>query len=247
MKVVWLLVLILFLPPIIYGEGHREKSSNPTPVMHFPPGLNIQETAESSSQSNFCGDCIPPTLGMDKNNKQIVKNGFGFNGNKTNVSYFYTPYPLIQTNVNQTNTITLKIYENQGIGNIWLAQVGLGVPEVGSPINSAEALVEIYFDVFSANIQRVEIKEKYNIIENSSVEIKTQQILCNDENQLQCLEISMDYRYRESPIFNMVMTSISDKSRNTNNNYFNEGIQVKGESLNSPHTIEINSGHANNL
>lgn len=239
-----ILVIILIPNTIVYGDlpfGPISIPSLEDGLSIAPIRLSSSSSSSTQSNNNHCWDCIAPIFGMDKNNKLLVKDGFRFNENSTDVLFFHTPYPLIITSTNQTNTLAVKIYENQGIENIMIVQFGLGLPEVGSAINSAETLVEIYFDIFTANIERVEIRDKHNLIDNSFI-INSQQVSCSDTNQLQCLEVSLEYVYRESPMSEIVMISVSDKSRNTSNNYFNDGIQVIGASLNPLPTTEVSVG-----
>ena len=84
---------------------------------------------------------VPPTLGLDQNQKRIVDGGFSFNDNPIDVLQYYTPYPLITTPVGQNNTIKLKIYEEKGLDNI--AHVGLsyGLGK-GEIFNEGRATIE---------------------------------------------------------------------------------------------------------
>jgi len=50
----------------------------------------------------------------------------------------------------------------------------------------------------------------------------------------ECLSVEMQYVYLEAPKYNVVAIHAVDLSRNTGNNYMNEGIEVVGESLNDP-------------
>jgi len=52
-----------------------------------------------SGQGSGCtGDCSAPTLGVNSEGDRFVTNGFTYNGQSTDVEYFYTPYPLITAN-----------------------------------------------------------------------------------------------------------------------------------------------------
>jgi len=75
--------------------------------------------------SGGCNDCTPPTFGKNNHGVLLVSQGFTFNGNSTDVTDYHTPFPLITVVTNQTNTVTVKVYENNGVSYIQLIQFGL--------------------------------------------------------------------------------------------------------------------------
>ena len=63
---------------------------------------------------------------------------------------------------------------------------------------------------------------------------------CNDgENSPTCILFTMEHMFREAPLANIVGISVSDKTRNGVHFYFNDGIEVEGESLNPPATATV--------
>lgn len=207
------------------------------------PGLRF---IPSSSSSSSCDDCIPPTLGQNTEGEQILQDGFSFNYNVVDVQFFHTEFPLIITSTNQTNTITLKIYENNGIDNIFLVQFGFGISEIGSPLSTAETLVEVWFEPTDTQIKEIVIKDEHNLIDDTSISISTQDVSCGQNNSLHCLEVVMNYAYLDSPIFDVFAISLSDQSRNTVIHYFNDGIRVEGESMNLPNMITVPAAFSGN-
>jgi hypothetical protein len=186
---------------------------------------------------------VPPTLGLDENQKRIVDEGFSFNGNPVDVNLFYTPYPLITTPVGQNNTIKLKIYENRGPDNI--AHVGLsyGLGK-GETFNEGRATIE--FDRTFDGIESVTLFDPKHVL--GSVNVTTAEISCSVHNNAKCLEVTFDHVFRESLEYNMVATNIWDFQRNGWQNYFNHGIQIEGESMNPPEQYSgIYHGHTYSL
>jgi len=186
-----------------------------------------------------CNDCTPPTLGLDKNFIRLVDNGFSYNGNSIQVEKWHTPFPLINATVGEMNTVEIIIYENQGVNNIKLVQFGLGATEIGQPLNDLEVLIEVWLDINNNNfaIEEIVINDEDNLIESSSVSAVADVVKCmSDSNTKVCLKVTLQYSYREATINNVMLVNAADKYRNSQNFYFNEGINVLGESLNEPPT-----------
>jgi len=183
------------------------------------------------------GDCTPPTFGKNTQYKQVVQNGFSFNGNATDVTSYHTEYPLITVNTNQTNNVTVKAYENNGPNKIKWIQFGLGMPEVGSPLNDAQTLVTIYLK--GGEVENIETREKYPLVDVSNV---TTSIVACGYTTSDCLEVSMDYIYRDQPKYNVMAINAMDVSRNSVVSFLNDGILVVGESMNEPLLDTITAG-----
>ncbi len=187
-------------------------------------------TIDIKSGGGGCSDCIPPTFGKNKNGRLLVSEGFIFNGNATDVTDYHTKFPLITVITNQTNTVTVKMYENRGVNNIRLAQFGMGMPEVGSPLNDAQTLLEIW--IIGAEIEEIIKIEKYNLVDilNATTSI----VNCGYVGTDNCLQITLEYVYRDQPKYNIMAINAMDNSRNAKTNYINDGILVIGKTLNDP-------------
>ncbi|MBM2819286.1 MAG: uncharacterized protein HW410_968, partial [Nitrosarchaeum sp.] len=201
------------------GSGAGGAIHRPGLVLNFLGSL----LGGGSSQS------VPPTLGLDENQKLIVDEGFSFNGNSVDVEQFFTPYPLITTEVGKLNTIKLKIYENNGLDNI--AHVGLsyGLGK-GETFNEGRATIE--YDRTFDGIESVTLFDPKHVLGGVNVTATT--IQCSINSNAQCLEVTFDHIFRESLDYNMVATNIWDFERNGWQNYFNHGIHIVGESMNPP-------------
>jgi hypothetical protein len=185
----------------------------------------------------------PPTIGLDVNQKRIVDGGFSFNGNPVDVQQFYTPYPLITTEVGKLNTIKLKIYDNNGLDNI--AHVGLSYG-LGKGEIFTEGRATIEYDRTFDDMEHVTIFDPKHVL--GSVNVTTTTTNCSLISTAMCLEVTFDHIFREPLDYNMVATNIWDFNRNGWQNYFNHGIEIVGESMNPPEEYSgIYQGHIYHL
>ena len=207
--------------------------------------LVLHDEEDESTSGGGCNDCTPPTFGKNKNGILLVSDGFIFNGNTTDVTDYHTEFPLITVITNQTNTVIVKMYENRGVNNIRLAQFGMGMPEVRSPLSDAQTLVEIW--IVGAEIEKI---KKENNNNNNLIDIlnaTTSIVDCGYVGKDNCLQITLEYVYRDQPKYNIMAINAMDNSRNAQTNYMNDGILVIGDSFNEPPIQETNVSKAGKL
>jgi len=201
-------------------------------IERTPGAVTVQTTSTSSGS---CSDCSPPTFGLNKNGKLLVTNGFTYNGISTDVKNYFTPFPLITVVTNQTNTLTVKVYENRGAHSIKNIQFGMGMPQVGSPLNDAQTLLEVWID-------NTVIAEIIKIDKNNLVDIinaTTSLVGCTNDDGSNCLQLTLNYIYRDQPKYNIMLINSMDSRHNTWNHYLNDGILVIGDSINEPKTLIV--------
>jgi len=186
-------------------------------------------------------DAAAPTLGKDKFGVQLVENGFTFNGESVDVGRLHTDFPLISTDVGKLNNIEVKIFENGGRGHIKYVEFALGVPEVGAWYD-AEAYIEVWIERGGDKIKALKIFDDLNIIDSVSAFIGTTS--CHSIGYGECLLVSLDYVYRESPNGNVIGVKPADFRGYGNQFFFNDGVEVLGESLNLPAKMTIAASHA---
>ena len=190
-----------------------------------------------------CDDCTPPTLGLDKNFKRIVDNGFSFNDNPTQVEFWHTDYPLINATVGEINKMEIKFNENNGLANMKSLQAGLGLPEKGDSLEEAEVLIEIPL-ITDGTLRGISIdKDNIKIIDPDNlihpvVVTTVKAVSCQESNSdLICGKLDLYYVYQEAPLNHMVVIEVTDKKNNAQRFHFNDGINVTGDSLNPPNTL----------
>jgi len=232
-------------------EGFVDEADMPIEI--DDPGEEVEATEPLKDDTNGgCADCTPPTLGLDSNFMRIVDYGFSYNGNSVQVDKWHTPFPLITAYVNQTNTVEVIVYENGGVYNMALVQFGLGATEIGESLNDLEVLIEVWLDPFGNNgdpdaigdiaIEKIIIKDRNNLIETFTVFAVADIVKCMaDSYDEKCLKVTLQYSYREATINNIMVVNVSDKPRNSQNFFFNDGVQVVGESLNEPPTYTLHN------
>jgi len=217
------------------------------------PMVTIETIIETEIETvpkprSICNDCTPPTLGVDNNGIRLVDNGFSYNGNTVQVDNYHTEFSLINATVGEINKVEIVVYENGGIHNMQSVQFGLGVKEIGTPLNNAEVLidVELITDNTTTGIKTGEIiiTDKNNLINNQSVNATASVVKCQDTDELEnCTKVILVYSYRENTLNHIMLINITDKNRNTQNSYFNDGIQVLGQSQNPTPYYIMNNKH----
>ncbi|MHA7646856.1 hypothetical protein [Nitrosopumilus sp. S4] len=188
----------------------------------------VSLVSTSGSQGSCGGDCTPPTLGIDKNNKRVVSDGFAFNDNFSDVDLYYTLYPLITAYVGEENSISLRLFENSGPDNIAHVGLAFGLGE-GESFNDSEAIIN--WDRSFDGTEKISLIDPYNVLDN--VRVESQNVDCELIDNV-CFDIVFYFTFRAPLEFNMVSTNIWDHDRNAWQNYFNHGFQVIGDSLNDP-------------
>jgi len=219
---------------IVIGTSFLDPGATAIRDVAFPADIWVATTPLLElfvlQSGNGCdGECQPPTLGLDKNNRRLVENGFSYNGHSVNSELFYTPYPLIKTTTGVYNTAKLKIYDNSGPDKISHVELNFGLAK-GETINERRA--SILWDKHFDGTEIVSVNSPTNAID--SVRIESTYESCRADSNDQCLVLTIHHRFREPLDFDIVGTNVWDTKRNAWQNYFNHGVDVQGASLNSP-------------
>lgn len=232
-------------PIFIIGDDRNTRtmgnpvSENTVHAQYVAPVITPTEKKSSSG----CSDCIPPTLGLDQNFNRVVDNGFTFADQSVQVVSWHTPFPLINSTVGQVNYAQFKIYENLGIANLQMAQYGIGAQYYGQPLNYLEALIEIPL-LSNGTSNYLGVGEINVISEDNLIEAVTATAhvgACQENSVTSCGIINLYYTYREAPVYPMVVVNVMDKNRNSQSFFFNDGVNVTGDSLNPSKTEMINA------
>lgn len=201
--------------------------------------LTTIEAPPEKKSSSGCSDCAYPTNGKDKYGTVKVEKGFGIDGNIVDVTGYHTEFPLITLNVGQEYLFQTTIYENRGLKNMRTVQFAFGVSEVGSPMNNAEALAVLHFEM-GMNIEKIEYKDTDNLIDKDTVRVTTEPVKCKENsNNESCILVKLYITFREAPINQIVAVNMYDFGRNSHTSYFDDGIELVGESLNESSTDKI--------
>jgi len=183
-----------------------------------------------ASGGGGCENCLPPTLGLDKKgDKRLVEGGFTCQGQTADVEHYYTPFPLIQVDVGQKLSCSFKIYEDTGADNIRHFDLAFGRTS-GSSVSSADK--KITWDRNHLLEETVTYDESFfrdvSVTLGGLVKCKV------DSTDERCQVINVSAVPKE-PIAGddiIVQTNVWDQRRNGKTNYYNDGIDVIGNTEN---------------
>ena len=182
-----------------------------------------------------CDDCTPPTLGYDEYGARLVDGGFSYNGLASDVEYFFTPYPLIESEVGEENTVVLRIYENEGPQNVSHAALAFGLRS-GEVISESRAVIN--YDIFFDGTGEVSAIDPDGAIDLDTLSAEHETVQCSPGSELECLQITIKHTFRAPLEFDIVGTDVWDTQRNSWQNYYNHGIKISGEPLDGRPGIE---------
>ena len=183
-----------------------------------------------------CDDCTPPTLGYDEYGARLVDGGFSYNGLASDVEYFFTPYPLIESEVGEENTVVLRIYENEGPQNVSHAALAFGLRS-GEVISESRAVIN--YDISFDGTGEVSAIDPDGAIDLDALSAEHETVQCSPGSELECLQITMKHTFRAPLEFDIVGTDVWDTQRNSWQNYYNHGIKISGEPLDGRSGIEV--------
>ncbi len=170
----------------------------------------------------------------------MVECGFSMDDICIDVLDYHVEYERKIIETNSTDDFTLKVFPQR---NVQWFQIGFGVPEVGSPINSAEASIDLHLVKPNIDyiIDEIKVIDKGNTIQFNDINASVSMVKCmvnsTDEN---CLELSInDVLFREQFYDEAFIISAMDAKRYNTNHYMNEGLQIQGPSLNPPLTYTL--------
>jgi len=251
----------LVLDPFQWVEIQMYGSSNPTPKgtpsydfhdglsqLLFKVGLEPTQQQEQNKKNGGggCSDCEPPTLGLNKAGKRQVDNGITINGNSTNVEYWHTPTDKIIMNIGEEQEIKFKVYENGGLHNLWRSQLAIGIKEIGTSLNEAEAIITT--TMHQHDIESVKIEDKNNLFVVNATTVTTKEVTCkNTQTKLNCTEFTIKFTFAERPNYDVFRIDVADNNHNNSANFFNDGIEVHGETLNEQPTSKVYNRYSSTI
>jgi len=189
----------------------------------------VEETSQRVEMNKFkgSGNDYAPTLGSDRYGNNYVDNGFTFNDFVTDVENFNTHMPLQTLKVGELNTVVLKIYDNRGSGKIEHVELAFGL-DYKEYVSQSDNTI-----IWTQNF-----KGDQSIIENDPDNL-LMDVSATGEAKDKIMEITFNFAFREPMDKSKIGVVIWDQDRHSRTIYFNEGIEVVGESLNPPEIITI--------
>jgi len=80
----------------------------------------------SASGGGGCGNCIPPTLGIDKDGITRINGGISINSITFDLDLYSQKIPVQILNQGEKTSIVLKIFEDQGMDSVAHAELHFG-------------------------------------------------------------------------------------------------------------------------
>ncbi len=188
-----------------------------------------ETTSQGVEMNHFkgSGNDYAPTLGSDRYGNNYVDNGFTFNDFVTDVENFKTHMPLQTLNVGELNTAVLKIYDNRGTSKIEHVELAFGLDDNEYASQSDNTII------WTQNF-----KGDQSIIQNDPGNL-LMDVSATGKSNGKIMEITFNFAFREPMEKSKIGVIVWDHDRHSRTIYFNEGIEVVGESLNPPEIIRI--------
>jgi len=189
----------------------------------------VEETSQRFEINKFkgSGNDYAPTLGSDRYGNNYVDNGFTFNDFVTDVENFKTHMPLQTLKVGELNTVVLKIYDNRGAEKIEHVELAFGLDSKEYVSQSDNTI--IWTQNFKGDQLTIEKDPDNLLMDVSAAGIANGKIM----------EITFNFAFRAPMDKSKIGVVVWDHDRHSRTIYFNEGIQVVGESLNPPEIIRV--------
>ncbi len=195
--------------------------------------------ALSTSSDDRTGDPgwrTKPTFGSSHiTGDPIVSCGYSIDGRCTDVLDYHVNYTRQTIQTNSTHDFALKTYAQRGVKQFELA---FSVPDIGAPINSAEAVITIdlvrnYTEPSTHSIDKISYTNKNNVIgQNATFAVSQVKCLPGDP-ELDCIQLDITgVLFREEMYHVPFAIHATDYKLRGTINYLNEGILVQGETLN---------------
>ncbi len=184
-----------------------------------------------------------PTFGKSHlTQKQILDNGFSFNGHSLTITdNWHTDFLLTSSIIGESNTVTIKTYSADPLK--WV-DLHLGVPRQGG-FSEAESNINLvvsrnYTNPVDYTIDEINHYQKENLIDESDTTASVNKVKCQStDNDEKCYEFTILFAVNAPLLDNVVAISAMDEKRRQHVTYINEGVEFTGESLLDARTAEL--------
>jgi hypothetical protein len=224
---------------------------DPTTSQSFDFGETVSATTGVTPKTGGGGSDnahkTRPTFGLDWNtNAQIVEDGVTFN----KVSYdvtdnFHTDFNRQHVLVGVNNVVAMKVYAPYDLK--WVEFI-FDVPETGAAHNAkASVFVPMtWMDTDEIDQDGVEVIQDVNLINVDKVEVYRTSVTCTaDDVEENCDLIAAKVNFNEQPASGVFAFKAVDERNRSTTTYFNDGIEVTGDSLNPLETVLVSTPDRN--
>lgn len=180
-----------------------------------------------------------PTFGFDhKTFVQRVAEGLVINDEVYTVTdNYWTPMPMLYLEVGATQNFTSTVFAPH---QLKIMEFAFGIPEVGHWYDR-EASIEIETNYNGEVISSEVVEFTYPpVINATSLESSVSKVKCvANDNSEPCYRVSVEFSFLEAPIGNVFGVQAIDQDRKNQILYFNDGLDITGESQNPPTVKQI--------
>ena len=250
-------------PPTKGVDSHvtfDASSDSDPPSSHSPPtkGVDSHVTFDASSDS---GPPEPieepkkkksggyndwhkkPTFGISHlTYKQIVDNGFSFNGYSLTVTdNWHTDFVKTSSVIGESNTVKIKTYAADPLK--WI-NLYLGVPRLGN-ISDAESEIQLvvsrdYNNPVDYTIDEINHYQDEGLVNVDDTTASLQKVKCQaSDKDKKCYEFTINFTVMAPLHEEVVAISAMDEKRRQHVTYINEGVEFTGTSLLDAHTAQL--------
>ena len=194
-----------------------------------------------------------PTFGISHlTYKQIVDNGFTFNGYSLTVTdNWHTDFHLTSSLIGETNTVKIKTYSADPLK--WI-NLYLGVPRLGD-VSDAESEIYLvvsrnYTNPVDYDLDEINHYQKEGLVNENNTSASISKVKCQaSDNDEKCYEFTINFTVMAPLHEEVIAISAMDEKRRQHVTYINEGVEFTGASLLDAHTAKLmqkktNQGHA---
>ena len=189
----------------------------------FPAVYAAHGSSSSGSSSGGCsGDCVPPTLGVDSDNRLRVQGGLSINYMPFDVEYYTQDIPTQILPKGQQAIVILKIFDNGGPTALEHVELHFSpYDEFVSGTFVEKSVAKLVWDGKDGD-EVIGIYDDENILQNIAIDAK-------DENGFNIVSFKFE------PIAEFettsMMTVIWDYKKNSVKNYFVDAIKVTDSAI----------------
>jgi hypothetical protein len=221
----------------VYFDEYLEGYAHGT-IWLFFTNQTPEPELEPKSGGSSCH--VAPTFGTPFNctDRNFVDDGVTIHGTSYDpTNELHIKNPRIDAVVGTPYSIELKPYESYGQFNIKWVAVSLGLIEGDFVFGNGEAVIYLHQDYDGTfTIEENDENDIVNVIDFK----KSRDAVCAvEDNDALCPVYRLDYSYNQAPLGDMVGVQVVNHDRSTENRFFNDGIDVTGDSLNPSPVIQV--------
>jgi hypothetical protein len=209
------------------NEPSSTPSENENNEPSSTPSENIDDIQVFIPKTKQSANDNAPFFGTDSYGNRYIDNGFTFNDFTTDVEDFKTHMPLQTIQVGESNTAVLKIYNHRGVSTLEHVELVFGFGQKESDDQTSNSI--IWKQNFKGE-QTVTAKDPDNLLMD---------VNAVGEADDKVMSVTFTFAFREPIDKSKIGVVVWDQDRNSRTAYFNDGIEVIGESLNPPEIITV--------